>query len=105
MTTTEFDYIEYDHWIDEFAYKIDILNGRIEKSFLSLGLDCTDFFRTKSSSSPPILNFWDKADKVWSLKVRKDSNLARRIEALIDVENPEIELFNIGTEQVLKVLE
>ena len=105
MTTSEFDYIEYDRWIDEFAYKIDILNGRIEKSFLSLGLDCTDFFRTKSSSSLPILNFWDKADKVWSLKVRKDSNLARRIEALIDVENPEIELFNIGTEQVLKVLE
>ena len=55
MTAAEFDYMEYDHWIDKFTGKIDILNGRIE--------------------------------------------------ALIDVENPEIELFNIGTEQVLKVLE
>lgn len=101
----EFDYIENEHWLDEFAGKIDILNRRIEKSFLTLGLDCTDFFRTKSSSCPPVLNFWDKANRVWSLKVRKGSNLARRIEALIDVENPEIELFNIGTEQALKVLD
>lgn len=100
-----FDYDEYDRWIDEFAGKIDILEARIEKSFLSLGLDCTDFFRTKSSSCPPVLTLWDRANRVWSLKVRKDSKLARRIESLVDAENPEIELFNIGTEQVLKVLD
>ena len=100
-----FDYEEYCRWIDEFAGKIDILNDRIEKSFLTLGLDCTAFFRTKSSSYPPTLKFWDKAKRVWTLKVGKDSRLARRIEALIEVENPEIELFNIGTEQVLKVLD
>ena len=100
-----FDYEEYCRWIDEFAGKIDTLEARIEKSGLSLGLDCIDFFRTKSSSHPPILTFWNKVDKVWRLKVVKGSKLARRIEALIEVENPEIELFNIGTEQVLKVLD
>ena len=102
---SESDYDEYCCWIDEFAGIIDILNARIEKSFLTLGLDCSGFFRTRSGSSPPILKFWDKADRVWTLGVRKDSRLARRIEALVDVENPEIELFNIATEQALKVLE